>query len=224
MLLRINIVLRHLKESTVVVGFAHLFKNLERHLSAPQYRAGPFPDAQGIANAVAAPAEHLPALYQQCVIRHQARAYVNRIYAPYDLLGARHRLKVPALCNHRPGDAVSPFVGDRLDEHVRQDDRYTQPPHPVGLHREAPLMRHCLDYRPYAGPRLHELVGGEVTYVARTDGKHVPSQQRELGVHHLLHHGSGVHPGKVVIAEGRHERHRAGGHHQVLRIDVADLA
>ena len=54
-------------------------------------------------------------------------------------------------------------------------------------------------------------------------GEDVLAEESELRIHHPLHDGGGIDARQVVVLEGGHEGERAGGHHELVRIDIEDL-
>ena len=193
-------------------------------LFATQHGAGAFADADGIAGTVGVEAEDLAAFHQQLVVGDEAGADVDNVDVIDDLLGARDGLEVLALGNDGARDASVVGIGDGAHQDIAGHDRDAKTAHTVGLHGEAALAGHGFDDGLDGGTSLHALIRGQVADVACAHGEDFLTQQGMLLVHHLLEHGGGINAWNVVVLEGRHERHGTCGDHEMLCIDVANLA
>ncbi len=224
MLLRVDILSRNLKIIVVVEAHADGLGHLVGDLFATQYGAGAFADADGIAGTIGVEAEDLAAFHQQLIVGDEAGADVDDVNVVDDLFSARDGLEVLALGDDGARDAGVVGVGDGAHQDIAGHNRDAETAHAVGLHREAALAGHGFDDGLDGGTSLHALVGGQVADVACTHGKDFLTEQGVFLVHHLLEHGSGIDARHVVVLEGRHERHGTRGDHEMLCVDVANLA
>ena len=223
-LLRIDILARDVEILVVVEPHAYFLRNLVGRLTAAEHGAGSLADTDGVADSVHMVAEQLFTLGKQLAVRHQSSADIDNVYVVDNLFGTGDGLEVLAFCDNGADNARTIAVGNGAYEGVTCHDGDAQTAHSVGLHRETALTRHRLDDGLDCRTGLHSLVGGEVTDITCTHGEHPLPEECMLLVHHLLEHGGGVNAWYIVVFKGRHERNGAGGHHQVLRVDVGHLA
>lgn len=223
-LLRIDILARDIEVIVVIIPDADGLSHLVGSLAATENGTSALANANGIAHAISILAEHLAALGEQLVVGNQAGADIDDIDIVDNPFGAGDGFEIFTLGYYGAGDACTVGIGNGAQEGVTRHDGDAEAAEAVGLDGEAALAGHGLDDGANMGASLHALVRSKIADIASTYGEDALAEEGVFLVHHLLEHGGGVHARNIVVFESRHERNGACGYHQVVGIDIGNIA